>query len=265
MLKVTVEADSTACDTGYISDIPLAVFSGSPNVYSQFCDEVDGYHGHQPVSWTVDTSGGLLHDTTELNQQPSDMPVERSPPPLLSDYTIDLAYNPTRKGVSCTPHSSCADTFATIGSTCGRNGQTGDLMTYQGSSGSGCGLYTYFIAPPPNRISVRRCYPLDYFGEHHMKVQPWALDKTIREFVCKPDRPRIQASDNSTWMLNTLFRINWVPYLFQVYWKQGCYQRAMDADFDFPIEGRPQVNCTSLLWNDFTQCQFSTGFALKTY
>ncbi|KAK9424434.1 hypothetical protein SUNI508_13629 [Seiridium unicorne] len=254
-------ADPPACYTEYTSSLPSDVFSGvSANVYTQFCNQVSKFHGHQPVSWTVSITGDLISDTLPRSRAfAAGTNAEDSSASPYSLYSIDLAYNPTTKGVPCVSHSTCLETFGAFASSCGHSGPAGSLMAYRGSSGSGCGLYTYYIAPPADSINERRCYALNFFGTHHMKVQDWVLNRLIREDICKPDRPRVKAADNSTWLLNKQLDINWVPYVFQVYWQQGCYQRSMDTDFNFPIEGRQDVNCTSLLWDDYTQCLQNDG------
>ncbi|KAH8194673.1 hypothetical protein TruAng_011169 [Truncatella angustata] len=251
-LPLSIVADPT-CNTTYTSGIPFDVFSGTLNVYSQFCDEVGKYNGHESVSWTVNTTGDMLSNTLPR----FDWSFDRTP--AADGYTIDLAYNPTTRGVPCAVHAGCTEIFQGFSSVCGHNGASKDLMAYQASAGSGCGLYTYFITPPANAVSERRCYPLNYFGHYHMKVQDWVLNKLIHEFVCIPDRQTVHASDNSTWLWNEKYTINNVPYLFQVYWQDGCYQQTMEADFNFPIPGRQDVNCSGLLWDDFTQCSQNDG------
>ncbi|KAK9777546.1 hypothetical protein SCAR479_05939 [Seiridium cardinale] len=202
-----------------ILGVAAYVFSGvSANVYTQFCNQVSKFHGHQPVSWTVSITGDLISDTLPRSQAfAAGTDAEDSSASPYSLYSIDLAYNPTTKGVPCISHSTCLETFGAFASSCGHSGPAGNLMAYRGSSGSGCGLYTYYIAPPADSINERRCYALNFFGTHHMKVQDWALSRLIREDICKPDRPRVKAADNSTWLLNEQLEVNWVPLLWDDY------------------------------------------------
>jgi hypothetical protein len=251
----TSTADAPECDTKYISGIPANVFSG---VHTQFCNEVDKYHGHQAVSWTVNITGGKMSGIlprAEASLEDRSLSAGPIQAPL-SLFTFDLAYNPTRKGVACTPSATCSETFKSLGSSCGHHGLGGNLMAYQGSHGSGCGIYSYYVAPPTGVISKRSCYPLNFFGSQHMKIQPQYLVNMIRNRICAPNRPRIKAEDNSTWVQNKLLWMNLVPYVFQVYWKEGCYQRRMDVDFNFPGMNHLQANCTGLLWKDYIDCRF---------
>lgn len=244
-------ADPVECDTDYISGLSSGDFSAS--VYTQFCAEVDRFDGHQPVSWTVDSNGTMLVDNLQQTQFAVRPVAAKSS--AASGYTFDIAYNPTNKGLSCLARKTCTGIFEGFNSNCGHNLSGVDLMAYKGSLGSGCGLYTYFIVPPEHGDSERQCYPLNFFGSHHMKVQEWVLDRLISDKICKPDRPRVTARDNSTWLQDEIYWVNTVPYVFSVSWLSGCYQKQMDADFNYPIEGDKIINCYHLLWDNYANCK----------
>ncbi|KAF7528791.1 hypothetical protein G7054_g10039 [Neopestalotiopsis clavispora] len=257
MATVTANTNTLACDTEYTSGLPSTNFS--PSIYAGFCAEVDKYEGHQAVSWTVDINGAMLIDQL-LQDQTAASPSVDTDSSTNSGYTFDLTYNPTKKGVACGIPTACAGNFEALRSRCSTQTAMGtNLMTYRGSQGSGCGLFTYYITPPKPKNQERRCYPLNFFGSHHMMVQEWVLDRLLRTKVCKPGRPRVAAHDKSTWLQNEQFWINSVPYVFNVYWIDGCYQKQMDVDFIYPLDGHEGINCYHLLWDDYAACLSNDG------
>ena len=96
-----------------------------------------------------------------------------------------------------------------------------------------------------------------------MRVQEWVLDRLLRTKVCTANRPRVTANEKSTWLQDEQIWINSVPYVFSVYWLDGCYQKQMDVDFIYPLDGHEGINCYHLLWDDYAACKCTLSLFLS--
>ncbi|KAI0120410.1 hypothetical protein BJ170DRAFT_269708 [Xylariales sp. AK1849] len=144
-LSQTVQADwNPQCNTDYISDIPYDVFSGPfGNVYTQFCGAVNQYNAHQPVSWTVNRTGGQIS-----NIPPAQADVDAASGPGPYSFTFDLSYTPTARQKICTPNHTCQQVYAAFANSCGHNGNNLNHMAHSGTFSCWLwSIYSYSIFP----------------------------------------------------------------------------------------------------------------------
>lgn len=252
-----------ACGGAPLSGVPFNVFSSdSGNVYSGFCNAVNANTANA-LSWNISSTGQQKTNTRK-----------RTPPPNPSAYTnynFALDWEPSSEPTNCS--ASCNDAYAYLtNSPCGNQGGEQNIMALTGNIDVTCGVYTYAIidesapaAPPPPSnpsptLAAQSCFPSDAFGNLG-DVEPDGVISGVASICKQAQGKSIKAGDAST-------RINYhttngnPPYNFTIWWQDSCQSSVTEVDATKPFSGNNDVNCTSLLTNDYYNCMYSTASLL---